>query len=475
MPRSRGRTDARTGHTRSVAAPELLPSSGGSPSEGAPSLGERLSDRLDRLGLRTVVARDAAVAAAWTVVSVVVLLLVFGPFAAVEQIRVTPAQHGVLVALGAAQCILLVLRRLHPAVCLLLVSALQGVFLAVLPPDVAFQVAGPVVAAYTAGAVLAPRPLLRTLLSALVLQVVIVLAAAAAVPRSGAGAGLGDALVTMGSPALAAIAAAAVGAWTSARRDQRHSLRAQASAAVEHQETLTRSAVVAERTRMARELHDIAAHHLSGLIVQAGAAERLVDSDPEQAKQTIRSVRRQGRDTLDDMRSIVGILRETDARTPGTDGDAPVPGLEQLPALFEAARTSGDRITVSVSGPPLTLAPLADVTAYRIAQESLANARGHAPDVPVTVSVTRTPTLLVLEIENPLASGRDGGGATGSSSPGASGTTTGHGLLGMHERADLVGATLTAGPTGAGTWRVRFELPVEASAASPAPSAGDAA
>ncbi|RIJ53918.1 histidine kinase, partial [Clavibacter lycopersici] len=102
---------------------------------------------------------------------------------------------------------------------------------------------------------------------------------------------------------------------------------------LEHQATLSRAAVAAERTRMARELHDVAAHHLTALVVQAGAAERLVDLDPERAKDSLRGIRLQGRETLDALRSIVGILRQAPDGEGGDAGTAPVPGLADLPGL----------------------------------------------------------------------------------------------------------------------------------------------
>nr|WP_254061986.1 histidine kinase [Clavibacter michiganensis] len=200
---------------------------------------------------------------------------------------------------------------------------------------------------------------------------------------------------------------------------------------------------------MARELHDVAAHHLTALVVQAGAAERLVDLDPERAKDSLRGIRRQGRETLDALRSIVGILRQgSDGEGGGEAGTAPVPGLADLPGLVAAARTSGTEVEERATGEAPALAPLADVTAYRTVQESLANARRHAPGSAVTLTTASGPARIALTIENALPAA-------------APATAPGYGLVGMRERAALVGGRLEAGPTGSGTWRVRLELPVE--------------
>jgi len=246
---------------------------------------------------------------------------------------------------------------------------------------------------------------------------------------------------------------AAVGSWVALRRAHDRDVRARSAEALEHQATRTRAAVAAERTRMARELHDVAAHHLTGLVVQAGAAERLVDIDPDRAKESLRSVRAQGRETLDALRSIVGILRETGD---GATGTSPVPGLADVPDLVDTARASGTAVTVHADGPAVALAPLADVTAYRTVQEALANARRHAPGVPVTVSTTSTADRLRVEVEHALPA------------PGVPASEPGYGLVGMHERAGLVGGHLEAGPTEQLTWRVRLDLPLEADAAGPA-------
>ena len=238
-------------------------------------------------------------------------------------------------------------------------------------------------------------------------------------------------------------------------------------AVVAQEQGRVRTAVATERSRMARELHDIAAHHLSGLVVQAGAIERLIDRDPEAAKRATGAVRAEGKETLANLRAVVGVLRES---TPSTAADgtgnphldaessAPVPGLAVVDQLLDAARTNGDNLDVSVAGEPYVLPPIADITSYRVLQESLANARQHAPGERVRIVLGYDPEQLELEVTNPLpkSTPRDEARA-------------GYGLVGMQERAQLSGAALQAGPVER-TWRVRLVVPrpLELAAGTPA-------
>lgn len=393
--------------------------------------------------------RDAAAALVWAVVSAGGLLLLLGPVARSEGVHVAPLLTASVVAVAVAQCLLLVLRHRRPVLTLALVSVLQAGLLAVLPADTSLQGAGLLVAAYTAGTLLPGHRLVAAVTASVAVQAV---GLAAAAPGPGA------ALLTAAGAATTTSAAAAVGGWVALRRAHQRSLLAAAAAQVEHQAVLARTAVAEERTRMARELHDVAAHHLSGIVVQAGAAERLVDTDPERAKAALRDLREQGRATLRDMRSIVGILRASaDASASGRQDDdgggAPVPGLAQLPALVESARSAGDRVEARWSGPEVVLPPLADVAVYRTAQEALANARRHAPGARVVLAVTTAVDRVRLEVENEVLQ-------TSPSQPAPS--PPGLGLTGMRERADLVRGHLDVGPTGRGTWRVAFEVAVPA-------------
>lgn len=200
-----------------------------------------------------------------------------------------------------------------------------------------------------------------------------------------------------------------------------------------------RAAAAEERGRIARELHDIAAHDLSAIVVQAGAADRLVTGDPDAAKEVLRTIRGQGRDTLAALRQLVGVLRDDDA-----GGRAPQPGLARVDDLFAVARAAGMNLTVTVDGVPGPLSRQSDLAAFRIVQEALTNARRHAEGRSVTVRIEYGSGVR-LEITNPLAT--------------TAAVGAGHGLTGMRERTRQAGGTLTAGPTADGRWQVTASLP----------------
>jgi signal transduction histidine kinase len=429
-----------------------------------------LRQALARVGARTDLGRDVVLAACWALVTIAFLaaLQAADEFLGASRSGVVPtAQVALVVGLALAQHVPLALRRVRPVPALLVVAVMQAALLAVLPSGIALWTAAPVVVAYTVGALRPTRVAVGAVLGAVGIASVGAVVGATGVVKRALGAvspasldalaPAAEALALIASAVLITGVSAAVGSWVALRRRHEADVRARASETVEHQATLTRAAVAAERTRMARELHDVAAHHLTGLVVQAGAAERLVDGDPERAKESLRSVRAQGRETLDALRSIVGILRETGDDASGT---VPVPGLGDVGSLVDSARASGTVVDVRVDGSLPTLPPLADVTAYRTVQEALVNARRHAPGALVSVVLQSTPGRLVVLVENALP------GAAAASTPG-------YGLVGMRERAVLVGGRLEAGPTGSGAWRVRLELPVE-TAASAADDGADA-
>lgn len=223
----------------------------------------------------------------------------------------------------------------------------------------------------------------------------------------------------------------------------------------EERELRAAAAAAEERTRIARELHDVAAHDLSAIVVQAGAAERLLDRDSAKARETLRAIRAQGRRTLTAMRELVGIMRTQ-----------PVPSVAATEELVAAARDTGMAVTIQTTGTPACLSPAADVAAYRIVQEALSNARQHAAGAEVVVSVAYATTGLTLTIHNgPVASERparaesDGGVAAGDGEDhGLAGG--GHGLIGMRERVRHCGGELRAGPTDDGGWQITARLPL---------------
>ncbi|MCC9145931.1 MULTISPECIES: sensor histidine kinase [unclassified Arthrobacter] len=225
-------------------------------------------------------------------------------------------------------------------------------------------------------------------------------------------------------------------------------LRERAEAAEREKEHRAEEAVLRERTLMARELHDVAAHHLTGIIVSAQAAHALRTSDPEKAGEYIRQVQGAARTTLDNLRQTVGLLR-ADA-----EGElAPVASLENLPALVAEASAAGADVVFEESGSPRDLRPLAGIAAYRMVQESLANSLRHAPGAARAVRVDYGPTSVRLTVSNesPRA------GAPGAMDKPRS--REGYGLIGMAERAALVGATLRTGPDENGGWVNSMVIP----------------
>ena len=222
----------------------------------------------------------------------------------------------------------------------------------------------------------------------------------------------------------------------------------------EHERQLE-SALIQERRRLAGELHDVAAHHLAGIVVQAAALERLIDRDPQTAREAAQQLRRQAKETLSGLRSVVGLLRSDE------EAEESSPGLRDLPELVASTRAlgvdielldggilSGGADEADVGDAPI-LSPLADTAVFRVAQQAISNALQHAPGSPITVEVTRLETALELSVLN-------GPAHQPSTDPGGGGT----GLTVMRERADAVGGALQAGPVEGGGWRVRLVLPL---------------
>ncbi|MCC9178324.1 sensor histidine kinase [Arthrobacter sp. zg-Y750] len=222
-------------------------------------------------------------------------------------------------------------------------------------------------------------------------------------------------------------------------------LRERAEAAEREKERLAEEAVLRERTLMARELHDVAAHHLTGIIVSAQAAQALRTSNPEEAGEYIRQVQRAARTTLDNLRQTVGLLR------PDAEGElAPVASMENLPALVAEASKAGTQVRFEESGTPRELRPLAGIAAYRMVQESLANALNHAPGASRAVRVDYGPTSVRLTVANDAPSAKP-----------RQGSRSGYGLIGMAERAELIGATLRTGADDDGGWTNTLVIPYE--------------
>ena len=222
--------------------------------------------------------------------------------------------------------------------------------------------------------------------------------------------------------------------------------RAEQAEVAESRATQAEHAVFEERVRIARELHDVVAHHVSMMGVQAGAARVVIDSDRVKAKEALTAIEVSSRQAVGELHRLLGFLRQT-----GDEDDvlAPRPGLSQLPRLAASMSESELAVSVSIEGEERSLPPMIGVSAYRIVQEALTNTLKHAAASRADVRVRYWPDELEVEIID------DGRGATvlSGTSPG------GLGLIGMRERAALHGGQLTAGPASGGGFAVRVKLP----------------
>jgi len=217
-------------------------------------------------------------------------------------------------------------------------------------------------------------------------------------------------------------------------------------------EERARMAVAAEHERIARELHDIVAHHVSVIVIQAGAALRAIDRRPEAARTAIEAVERTSREALADMRRMLGILGDG---APTAEGAlAPMPGLDRLGQLVEEVRVAGLPVELSVQGERRPLDAGVELSAYRIVQEALTNVLKHARGARARIDLRYLPRSLEIEVVDEGGSGpRDVGDPV----------HEGRGLIGMQERAALFGGRLEAGPTPTG-FRVAASLPIEPAA-----------
>jgi signal transduction histidine kinase len=207
-----------------------------------------------------------------------------------------------------------------------------------------------------------------------------------------------------------------------------------------------RRAVSDEQARIARELHDVIAHSVSVVVVQAAAADDVFETRPDQARAAIRSIEHTGREVLAELRRLLGAVRPAD----GSGPSAPQPKLDRVEELAEPIRAGGLEVVVRREGEPAPLPAGVDLSAYRIVQEALTNTLRHARATRAEVLLRYRPDELEVEV-------RDDGRAAATQAP-----RGGHGLVGMRERASLLGGTLDAGPLPGGGYRVHARLPIEA-------------
>lgn len=254
-------------------------------------------------------------------------------------------------------------------------------------------------------------------------------------------------IVTL-NPALALLLPVAWGSALRLRRAFTDSLRARAEHAERTREEEALRRVAEERVRIARELHDVVAHHLTLANAQAATAAHLLRSDPEQAEHMLTGLSGTTATALRELKATVGLLR----RPEDTDSPLqPAPKLEQLPTMVDALATAGLDVTVTTEGVPQPLSPAVDLTAYRIIQEALTNVSKHAGTPTARVTLTYTDDVLKIEITN-----ERGHPATTASMS----VNSGFGLISMRERALSAGGRFDAGPRPDGGYTALAELPL---------------
>jgi signal transduction histidine kinase len=245
--------------------------------------------------------------------------------------------------------------------------------------------------------------------------------------------------ITLPLAGIFVLSAAAARRAEQVRRAEARALRTQEEA---------RKAVAQERSRITRELHDVLAHSVSVMTVQASAVRRLLTPEQEREREALMTVEETGRQALAEMRRLVGIMREDDE----VAALAPQPGLGTLPALVEQVRQSGLPVELTVEGTPVKLPAGVDLSAYRIVQEALTNTLKHAGPAHAWVAVRYAGEDVEIEVANDGLSDNAGDGG-------------GHGLVGMRERVALCGGELESGPRPGGGYKISARLPVAGGAA----------
>ncbi|MGY0017568.1 sensor histidine kinase [Streptomyces sp. YJ-C3] len=267
---------------------------------------------------------------------------------------------------------------------------------------------------------------------------------------------------TTASAATAFVVVAVLGMMVRGLSETRTRLVAQEEITAEER---ARRTVLEERSRIARELHDVVAHHMSVISIQAQVAPHLVKDPPDELKENLEGIRRSALEALTELRRVLGVLRADPAEDPADETDPgtaaapqlPQPTLDRLDTLVAGTRAAGLTVTTLETGERRALPPGVELSAYRIVQEALSNALRHAPGATVEVGIDHGPDGVRVRVTNTAPQGPV------PDSPGA-----GHGLLGMRERAAMLGGTLQAGPVPeTGGYEIRAFLP-----ALPAPPEG---
>jgi signal transduction histidine kinase len=391
---------------------------------------------------RSNVMRDAAAAAGMIGVALLGLIVSYDFIEADGSLDEVPPVW-ISMLLVVAMLAPLVVRRLRPVIAVALVTVLFAVVRVSEVPEATVSTVALFVVIYSVGAweeSAVQRFRWRTFAVAVSMGVL-----AWSILYQAEYVNVDAALATVFSVVINAVffaAAWAMGDLARIRHENELELQLRADQLAAEREERARRAVVDERVRIARELHDVVAHHVSVMGVQAGAARRILANDPVRASEALLSIEESGRQAVGELQKLVGFLRS------GDEGDpiGPQPTLADLDRLFEQTGAAGLQVELRIIGAERPVPSSVSLSAYRIIQESLTNVLKHAGPVPVTVVLTYTAGSLDVEVVN-----RGGGGA---SKPGG-----GRGLMGMRERATMLGGTFRAGATNGGGYRVAVSLP----------------
>jgi len=338
------------------------------------------------------------------------------------------------------------LRRRYPAGAFAAVIVIGGLQVLLLPRPI-FADLAVVVMLYTL-AVYRPRRLSFAGLGVCLLGSAAAIAVWSPVHDIDSGYTLGEISAVFAGPALSAWLLGDLMRW---RRGYYQALEERAARLERERDAQAQIAAAAERARIARELHDVVAHNVSVMVVQADGAGYALDSAPDRAREALETIASTGRQALQEMRGLLGVLRSSDSGPDSRAELAPQPGIEQVAGLLEQTRAAGLPVSFAVEGVPRELAAGPALAAYRIVQESLTNARKHGgPAATASVRLRFREDALVVEVTD------DGRG----SRPGSGTDEAGHGLLGMRERVETYGGTVAAGGRPGGGWRVTASLPV---------------
>ena len=344
-------------------------------------------------------------------------------------------QPGAAVLLVAIACLALAWRRRYPVTVLAVSVAAVSAYSLLGYVNGAALVA-PIIALYTVATQVSVR---RAVVAAVITLGILLTVTAANNPFGHISGGGFDIIPFMVAAALfAGIAVANRNAYVASIRD-----RAEQDA---------RRRLDEERLRIARELHDVVAHTMATINVQAGVAAHVLPTHPEAVAESLQAIKTASKEGLRELRAILNVLRQAD----DADPTQPAPGTAQLEDLIASARRSGLKTTFTVTGPPVPLPAAVDLAAYRIIQESLTNTIRHAGPATAAVSLRYHHDELRIDVTD-----------TGRGQPATAAAAGGHGLAGMRERAAAVGGTVEAGPGPAGGFRVAARLPLGGRLADP--------